>query len=400
MAFLLSNSGDDALTKFDFNQMLYKKTAAWSFDNIKNSSVDTLYFCSSNDVYINKAKENGFEISDMSVFKNADSPEYDKVLLSFANMPLLSSDTINQAIKHFENSEKDIIVITGSQKRTNLDIGCAYLFSAKTFCELIQCEEDIYTFENHIKNNNIDAGFFIVRDKECTSISDIRTFSKVSETARYETIYQFMENGVNFPAFESVIITPDVKIGKNTTILPGTILKGNTVIGENCIIGPNSYLEDSSVGDNTNFKASFASESEIGSNCTIGPFSNLRPNSKLADRVKVGDFVEIKNSTIGEKTSVAHLTYIGDSDIGSKVNFGCGTVTVNYDGVNKFRTKVGDNVFIGCNTNLISPVVVEDNAYIAAGSTITDDIPEYTLAIARARQINKKDWVKDKDFKK
>ena len=136
-------------------------------------------------------------------------------------------------------------------------------------------------------------------------------------------------------------------------------------------------------------------ESEVGAGTNVGPFAYIRPNCTVGSDVKVGDFVELKNSTIGDGTKISHLTYIGDSDVGKGVNFGCGTVTVNYDGKKKYRTTIGDNCFIGCNTNLVSPVNVGDGAYIAAGSTITEDIPEDNLSIARARQVNKDGW-KDK----
>ena len=151
-------------------------------------------------------------------------------------------------------------------------------------------------------------------------------------------------------------------------------------------------MRDCTVGDETEINASQANKSVIGSHTTVGPFAYVRPNSKIGDHVRVGDFVEIKNSAIGDGTKISHLTYVGDSDVGKNINFGCGTVTVNYDRSKKYRTVIEDNAFIGCNTNLIAPVRVGEGAYIAAGSTITDDIPAMALSIARARQQNKKDW--------
>lgn len=133
-------------------------------------------------------------------------------------------------------------------------------------------------------------------------------------------------------------------------------------------------------------------DSEVSEGAHVGPFAYLRPNSKIGKNVKIGDFVEIKNATLDEGTKVSHLTYVGDTDVGKRVNFGCGCVTVNYDGKKKYRSTIGDDAFIGCNTNLVSPVTVNDNAYIAAGSTITDEVPESALAIARSRQVNKMEW--------
>ena len=167
---------------------------------------------------------------------------------------------------------------------------------------------------------------------------------------------------------------------------------GQTSIGKNCTIGPNSYLENARVGDGTKVNASQIYNSSVGYDTHVGPFAYIRPGSNVGNCVRVGDFVEIKNSNVSDGTKISHLTYVGDSDVGKNVNFGCGTVTVNYDRAKKYRTVIEDSAFIGCNTNLIAPVRVGEGAYIAAGSTITDDIPAMALSIARARQQNKRDW--------
>ena len=176
------------------------------------------------------------------------------------------------------------------------------------------------------------------------------------------------------------------------TLLPGTILRGHTAIGSGCEIGPNAMVRDCIVGKDTTINASQVNESTIGSHTTVGPFTYVRPNCRIGDHCRVGDFVEVKNSVIGDGTKISHLTYVGDSDVGQRVNFGCGTVTTNYDGHKKHRCTIGDDVFLGCNTNLIAPVTVEDRAYTAAGSTVTDDVPEGALAIARQRQTNIRGW--------
>lgn len=204
------------------------------------------------------------------------------------------------------------------------------------------------------------------------------------------------ENGVNIPFPDGIIIGPDVVIGPDTTILPGTIIKGKTDIGCDCEIGPNSYLEDAVIGDSCTILSSYVDTSTIQDKVRIGPMSNIRPGSLVKAGAKIGDFVEVKNSEIGEKTSVAHLTYVGDSDIGKRCNFGCGVVTVNYDGTKKYRTSVGDDAFIGCNTNLVAPVSVGDRVYAAAGTTITEDVPSDALVIGRARQVIKENWVQER----
>lgn len=206
-------------------------------------------------------------------------------------------------------------------------------------------------------------------------------------------IQKFKDNGVIFVDERAVWIDDTVKIGKGTVIEPNVYLKGDTVIGENAIIGFCTEIVNSKIGDNVDIKHSVITDSEIGEGTTVGPFAYVRPNCKVGKKVKIGDFVEIKNSNIDDGTKLAHLTYVGDADVGKNINFGCGTVVVNYDGKNKHRTVIEDNAFIGCNTNLVSPVKVGKNAFTAAGSTITEDVPENSLAIARNRQTIKEEWV-------
>ena len=206
---------------------------------------------------------------------------------------------------------------------------------------------------------------------------------------------QLLSDGVLMMDPETVYVEEGVTVGTGTLLLPGTILRGKTVVGAGCEIGPNTMLTDCTVEDGAVVNSSQCNESTIGAGAHVGPFAYIRPGCHVGRDVKVGDFVELKNSAIGDGTKISHLTYIGDADVGAGCNFGCGTVVVNYDGKKKYRTTVGDGCFIGCNTNLVSPVTVGDGAYTAAGSTITDDVPPRTLAIARARQVNKAVW-KDK----
>lgn len=208
--------------------------------------------------------------------------------------------------------------------------------------------------------------------------------------------YSLMEAGVTMIDANTTYISKDATIEKDVVIYPGTIIEGKTHIHKGAELGPNSKIIDSTIGEYTKIDQSTILESTIGAHTSVGPFAYVRPHCVIGDHIKIGDFVEIKNATIKDHTKVSHLTYIGDADVGESVNFGCGTVIVNYDGVKKYRSTIGDHAFIGCNTNLVSPVVVEKNSYIAAGSTITKTVPENALAIARARQENKLDWVKRK----
>ena len=203
---------------------------------------------------------------------------------------------------------------------------------------------------------------------------------------------ELMDEGVTILDPNTTFIDIDVKIGQDTIIHPNTYIEGNTTIGEDCTIGPNIRFVNMKVGNKVTAHFSYCHEAEICDGVTLGPYVHLRPGTTIGENVKIGNFVEVKNSVVGEGSKLPHLQYIGDTDMGSGVNVGCGTVTCNYDGKKKYRTTIGDNAFIGCNTNLVAPVKVEDGAYIAAGSTITKDVPKDNLAIARARQTNIEVW--------
>lgn len=213
--------------------------------------------------------------------------------------------------------------------------------------------------------------------------NDRKDLLALNTYARMAVIEKHLENGVEFTCLDGITIEKDVEIGTGSEILSGTILRKGTVIGENSVIGPNTILENCKIGCNVKLNNVQAYDSAVDDGVKIGPWVHLRPNSHIKSGVKIGDFVEIKNSTIGEKTAVAHLTYVGDSDVGKKVNFGCGTVTVNYDGLVKNRCVIGDNCFIGCNTNLVAPITLGKGVYTAAGTTVIKDIPDYALAIDR-----------------
>lgn len=206
---------------------------------------------------------------------------------------------------------------------------------------------------------------------------------------------QLMAQGVTLMDPATTYIDYDVQIGQDTVIYPSTWIEGSSKIGANCKIGPNSRLNNVIMGDNVEAMFVFGEDCEVADNVKMGPYVHLRPNTKIASKVKIGNFVEVKNSTIGEGSKLPHLSYIGDTDMGSGVNMGCGTITVNYDGKNKFRTVIGDDCFVGCNSNLVAPVKINNGAYIGAGSTITKEVPENALAIARERQKNIEHW-KDK----
>ncbi|MCR5482291.1 MAG: UDP-N-acetylglucosamine diphosphorylase [Clostridia bacterium] len=213
------------------------------------------------------------------------------------------------------------------------------------------------------------------------------------EKKRMEINIAHMQKGVIFTDLRSAYIDESVEIGEGTKIGPCVTLEGNTKIGKNVTITQNTRIKDSVIGDGTEVQSSVILESSVGCETKVGPFAYMRPNSKVGDHCKIGDFVEIKNSSFGNGSKASHLTYIGDADVGSEVNLGCGVVFVNYDGSHKYRTTVGDGAFVGCNTNLVSPVTVEEGSYIAAGSTVTTTVPKGSLCVARAKARVIEGWV-------
>lgn len=218
--------------------------------------------------------------------------------------------------------------------------------------------------------------------------------ARLQRAVKEEIVMFHQRTGVKVLDIDNTYIDPRVTIGAGTVLLPGTILRGDTVIGENCEIGPNAMIADCEVGDGCVVNASQMNESVLGRDVHVGPYAHIRPRCQVGDGCKVGAYVEIKNAVFGPGTKMSHLIYVGDADVGAGVNFGCGTITSNYDGFRKHRTVIGDNAFIGCNTNLIPPVTVGEGAYIAAGTTVTKDIPPDALAISRVRQENKPGWAK------
>jgi bifunctional UDP-N-acetylglucosamine pyrophosphorylase/glucosamine-1-phosphate N-acetyltransferase len=245
-----------------------------------------------------------------------------------------------------------------------------------------------------LKEESMKVGVYTVEDaREVAGINTRIQLAQAMKVMRERTNNALMENGVTLVDPEHTYIAPGVVIGRDTVVYPGNVIEGSTVIGENCILLPNNRIVDSRIGNGVEAQASVILESKIGEKTTVGPYAYIRPGSDIGNRVRIGDFVEVKKSQIGDGSKVSHLTYVGDGSIGNNVNVGCGVVFVNYDGEKKHRTTVGNDAFIGCNVNLVAPVKVEDGAFIAAGSTITNEVPKGSLAIARTRQVNKEGWV-------
>lgn len=344
--------------------------------------------------------------------------------------PLIKEDTVNRIFEEHLTSKNSATILTSI-----LDDATGYGRIVRSGDEVLKIVEHKDCNEEELKINEMNAGVYcfdiesllesleklsnsnsqgeyyltdvieilkaqdhrigaVITDYEETiGVNSRAQLAQVEAILRNRINIKHMENGVTIIDPASTYIGADVKIGRDTIVYPGNVIEGNTVIGENCTLYPNSRISDCTIADNVEIQSSVILQSEIGNNTTVGPFAYIRPESKIGNSVRVGDFVEIKKSTIGDNTKVSHLTYIGDAEVGENCNFGCGTVTVNYDGKNKNKTIIGNNSFIGCNTNLISPIKVEDNTYIAAGSTITNDVKEGDLAVARAKQRNIEGWV-------
>jgi bifunctional UDP-N-acetylglucosamine pyrophosphorylase/glucosamine-1-phosphate N-acetyltransferase len=243
-------------------------------------------------------------------------------------------------------------------------------------------------------NNEIVSAFQTASFEETLGVNDRVALAQAEQYMKKRVNESHMRNGVSIIDPENTYISSDAQIGRDTIIYPGTMITGHTIIGEDSIIGPHSEIKNCTVGDRTTIRQSAAHDSEIGHDVNIGPFAHIRPASSIGDEVKIGNFVEIKKSSMGKASKASHLSYIGDAEVGADVNLGCGSITVNYDGKNKFLTKIEDGAFIGCNSNLIAPVTVGQGAYVAAGSTITDNVPGKALSIARARQVNKDEYMK------
>lgn len=360
----------------------------------------------------------------------------DDIIVLNGDGPLIDAETLNKAYNYHKENNNSITLISAIVEDTN-GIGhikrdengkLERIIEHKDATEeekknLNESNAGFYWFNgndllyalDNITNNNAqneyyitdsvailiaagkNAGAYVVEDAEVTlGANDRRQLNILNNIMRKNINEGHMINGVDIPCTDGVMIGRDVQIGKGTRILPNTIILGDTKIGENCVIGPNSWVADSVIGNGVVLDNCKITDSTIEDGVDCGPFVKVRAGSVLKKDVHIGNFVEVKNSIVGEGTKSAHLTYIGDSDVGAGVNFGCGTVTCNYDGKVKSRCTIGDGAFIGCNTNLIAPVEVGEKAYIAAGSTITDDIPSDALSIARAKQVNKEGWVKEK----
>lgn len=357
-----------------------------------------------------------------------------EVVILNGDTPLITAETINKAIEYHKNNGNQATVITAilddatgygrivrdndgsvlkiveqkdaskEEKKINEVNSGMYVFDAQSLVYALDkitpnnAQGEYYltdTLEILLSAGKKIGGYAISDNDEIRGINDRVQLNEAEKIMQKRINEYHMRNGVTMRNPESVYIEDGVEIGNDTEICQNVTIKSGTKISSDCVIGSGSMLDRAVIHDGVDVLSSVILESEVDEGTHVGPFAYIRPNCHVGKEVKVGDFVELKNSNIDDGTKISHLTYIGDSDVGKRVNFGCGTVTCNYDGKKKYRTTIGDDCFVGCNTNFVSPINVGDGVYIAAGSTITEDIPENSLSIARARQVNKEGW-KDK----
>ncbi|OPF87414.1 UDP-N-acetylglucosamine diphosphorylase/glucosamine-1-phosphate N-acetyltransferase [Vagococcus martis] len=250
------------------------------------------------------------------------------------------------------------------------------------------------------QQGEVVTAYIMDSEEESMGVNDRVALAKANQLMKQRINEKHMRQGVSFIDPDNTYIESDVVIGADTVIEPGVMIKGNTTIGNNCIIRSNSTITDSKIGDGVEIKSSTLQQAVVGNHSDVGPYAHLRPNTVINENVHIGNFVEIKNASIDDGSKVGHLTYVGDATLGKDINIGCGTVFANYDGKNKHHITVGDHVFIGSGTILVAPLTVENNSMTAAGSTITKNISENDLGIARARQENLEDYAKNLPYNK
>lgn len=243
------------------------------------------------------------------------------------------------------------------------------------------------------KSNKVSA-FITPKYEETLGINDRVDLAQAESIVKKRINEQHMHNGVTIIDPDQTYIHSDVMIEQDVVIYPGSMITGKTKIGAESVIGPHTEIDHSTIGRSATIRQSVIEYSQIGEEADVGPYTYVRPETTTGNEVKIGSFVEIKKTVVGEHSKIPHLSYIGDAKIGKNVNIGCGTITVNYDGKDKHNSEIADHAFIGCNSNLIAPVSIGEDAFVAAGSTITNDVPAESLSIGRAKQVNKEGYAK------
>ena len=356
-----------------------------------------------------------------------------KVLVLYGDVPLIKEDTLNNLIKASSSGAAILTTVLDNpfgygRVKTSEDGHALSIIEEKdatdserqikqVFTGVLCVNKDLLTEGlSEIKNENAANEFYLtdlvsimnlkgIKINTCdASNEEVQGANNKKELEKLETIYRTMkaeelfELGITVTDASRLDVRGSVKAGKDCTIDVNVILEGEVILGNDVYIGPNTILKDVYIGDGSRIEAfSHLVSAKVGKECVIGPYARLREGSDIQNLAKVGNFVETKNTTLGEGSKANHFTYLGDTTVGTKTNIGAGTITCNYDGANKHKTIVGDNSFIGSNSSLVAPVEIGNNSTIAAGSTITKNVPENALGVGRSKQLNKDNWSKKKD---
>lgn len=373
--------------------------------------------------------QNGTASAVMSSKEHLDSLSGDTIILP-SDMPLITKNIIESIFNYHEENKNDLTVLTAfldnpfsygrivrsdskikeikeekdateeEKQIKEINSGIMVVNNELLFAELSKIKNNNAKMEYYLTdlvkvmlNDGYKVDTFSIKDSESIhGVNDRLMLAKAEDILAERIRNKHLLNGVTIKSPSSVVIGLDVVIGRDVTIEANTLIYGKSVICDEAVVGPNTEIDGSYIGKDTRIRHSLIKSSKVGDYTTVGPFAHIRDNAEIGDRNRVGNFVEVKNSRTGSITKASHLAYIGDAEIGSNVNFGCGAITVNYDGKNKWKTQIGDNAFIGSNSNLIAPIKVEKDAYIACGSTVNKNVPEGALAIGRAYQVTKEGY--------
>ncbi|NCB29013.1 MAG: hypothetical protein EOM63_04540 [Clostridia bacterium] len=365
--------GDDGVSAFS-REVLFRTAAEWVIDALPSTACGTIYHAHAADAPVLPGTQE-FDGAQLT----------GEVLVIGAPAPALTERGYLALLEMRAQQGGDAALLRAPYGNGKSGALLAIVCDAAALCEPFDTIDALAT---RIGGQQ----YTLLAESDVAPVLDGMDAYRVQKQLAEGICFGHIARGVKIFAPDTTYIAPDAVIGAGTTILPGTLVRGGCTIGAGCVIGPNTILEKAVVGDETTVNTSQIYESKVGAHATVGPFAYIRPGCVVGDHTRIGDFVELKKTTIGNGTKVSHLTYLGDAEVGERVNFGCGTVIVNYDGYTKSKTVIGDDCFIGCNTNLVAPVTLGDRVFTAAGATVTSDVPAGALTVARARQRDIPGW--------
>lgn len=389
--FLFTDKGEDFCF---YTKIVNKQVLAYPIIASFEAGVDQVYLITD---HLEIDREDVTIIKEQEVYEHI--KEDDLIVFMSANMPLVKAKTIK---KLFEKLEEVEMVVEEADSSNGI-----YAIKAKTFLD--SKEEKVKKHLNKLKSSLKDAEIINLKaNKRLMLVTNYEELSKADQYLRKSINKEYMRKNVFIENPETVTIESGVEIGEHTRIESGVRILGKTKIGKNCFIGFNSRIEDSIIHDNVEVFTSFVEKSEVEDYTNIGPYARLRPNAHLKKHVHIGNFVEVKNSVVGDGTKAGHLAYIGDAELGKDINVSCGVIFANYDGKFKHKATVGDGAFLGSNVNIVAPVNIDKDGFIAAGSTVTKDVKEGYLVVERAERKDiegymarkrEKDKIKEQELK-